>query len=134
MTAPAYQGIAATSVTVGFPISGLPCFNCINNITANDAGISMPLAVMTQGTSVTITVLFEDTSYSGPCSVSYKMKQGSSTIQGGTYTYPSGCTINTFNGVYFNVTVPSSPGPVTLQAAVSAGTIKSGVAQNLTIQ
>ena len=130
----AYAGIAATSVTVGLPVSGLPCFSCISGVVGNDAGISMPLAVISQGTQVTITVLFEDTAYSGPCNVTYHMKQNGAAIQNGNYVFPSGCTANTFEGVYFNVTVPSSPGPMALQAVVTAGTIKTGVVQNLTIQ
>jgi hypothetical protein len=134
LTTATYQGIAATSVTAGVPVSGLPCFNCITNVIATDAGISMPLAVLPGGSPVTITVLFEDTSYSGPCSVTYFFKQNMAVIQKGTYTYPSGCSANSFNGTYFNVTVPPLPGSTLLQAVVVAGSIKSAAVQAVTIQ
>ena len=130
-----FQGIAASSVTVGAQATGLPCFNCVANQTTLNLGLSMPLAVLTQGSAITITVTFENLTYNGPCSVVYSFKQGKTTLKKGSYSYPSGCsTESVYNATYFNTTVPSAPGSTVLQAVVEAGTIKSAVTENLTIQ
>lgn len=130
-----YQGIAATSVTVGAQATGLPCFNCVTNQTSINVGLPMPMAVLTHGNAVTITVTFENTTYTGPCSVTYLFKQGTTVLQRGVYNYPSGCnTTSTYNAAYFNTTVPSGSGATVLQGIVKAGSISSSVTLNVTIQ
>jgi hypothetical protein len=129
-----YQGIAATSATIGAAANGLPCSTCISGESAPYVALPMPLAVVTQNSSVTITVALQDTTYTGPCRVVYNLKQGKTVIQTGSFSVRGGCVANTFNYVYFNETVPAVPGATVLQGVVTAGSIKSSVTVPITIQ
>ncbi len=129
-----YQGIAVTSATIGASVSGLPCSTCIPDESAPYVGLSMPLAVVTQNSSVTITVVLQDTTYTGPCRVSYNLKQGKTVIQSGGFAVRGGCVADTFNFVYFNETVPALAGATVLTGVVTAGSIKSTASVPVTIQ
>src|SRR5579863_9876811 len=122
----AYQGIAATSVTIGAggPNNAMPCLDCVPDTTGS-ATFGDPLYLLGFAgngyTPLDVTLLIEDTAYTGPCTGVYVLVQGGVTILSGKQEIFGGCVAGTDYIFYWSIgfrRVSSAP----------SGELKGGVA------
>jgi hypothetical protein len=122
----AYRGLAATNVSVGIDTAGLPCANCVSGAGTPNLGIPWPVFLVTPGQALTITDLWESTSYTGPCAAELLLKQGSTVVYSTSFAFPGGCTAGELYGVIFQVPAPATTGFTTVIATVHGGPNVSG--------
>ena len=120
-----HNGLEATGITVGFLTPGVPCGDCVAGAGQPNIGLPWPVFTVLQGSTITITVLFESTVYSGPCGAGFQAKQGATTLLTGFFRFPGGCAPNSLYGVIFTAPVPTSPGFTTVTGEVGGGTNRS---------
>src|SRR5579862_6219920 len=120
----AYQGIAATSITVseGGPNNVTPCFNCVPGVTGSVTfGDPRYLEDSNETTGLFAALLIEDTDYTGPCTGVYVLLQGDLVIASGKQEITGGCVAGADYIFYWSLTysrVSSAP----------SGMLKGGVA------
>jgi hypothetical protein len=82
--------------------------------------------LVTPGQALTITDLWESTSYTGPCAAELLLKQGSTVVYSTSFAFPGGCTAGELYGVIFQVPAPATTGFTTVIATVHGGPNVSG--------
>ncbi len=96
-----YQGIAATSVTISFEtFDGVPvppCFDCVPGVTGTVTfGAPYYLLGLPGGHGpLYVTLMIEDTDYTGPCSGVFELLQDSVPAHYATQAIPGGCVAGT---------------------------------------
>jgi hypothetical protein len=131
----AYQGLAATNVTVGIASPGVPCGNCVRNAGQPNIGLPWPVFDIAQGARATITVLFESQLYTGACTAGIILQQNGKPIATGHYPFPGGCLPHYLYAVWFPISILSSPGFTSVIGVVAGGgTNKSGADTLINIQ
>jgi hypothetical protein len=127
--------IGFTNASVGMQVKGFPCMGgttgCADQ-TAGTIALSAPLAVVMRGSKVTYTFEFEDVSYTGPCSLSFALMDGTTKLDSGQYTFPSGCTPNTAYFASFDriLKMNKKMGVGTLRGTLKGGTHTDTIRQN----
>jgi hypothetical protein len=120
-------GLAATNVSVGLETHNLPCVDCVHGAGTPNIGLPFPVFSVSQGAVLTVSDLFEATSYTGPCTAAFVLKQNDSVVAKGSFPITNGCQAGMLYGVSFNVPVPTTTGPTTVIGWVSGSpNIKSG--------
>jgi hypothetical protein len=122
----AYNGLAATNVSVGPETSGLPCGECVPGAGGNSIGLPWPEFLIPAGTTMTISTWFQSTSYTGTCTAAIILKQGNTVIDNAQYPFPGGCNAGYLYGVFFTVPAPATTGYTTVIGSIQGGTNKSG--------
>ncbi|HXM24212.1 MAG TPA: hypothetical protein VN948_23350 [Terriglobales bacterium] len=126
--------IGFTNASVGMQVTGFPCMGgasgCADQIPGTIA-LSAPMAVVMKGSKVTYTFEFEDVSYTGPCSLSFVLMNGTTKLDSGHYKFPSGCKPNTVYFAGFNRILKSNKkmGIGALNGSLKAGTHKDTISQ-----
>ncbi|HTT66316.1 MAG TPA: hypothetical protein VMG35_30905 [Bryobacteraceae bacterium] len=121
-----YAGLAETNVSVGIETPGVPCGNCVRQAGTPNVGLPWPVFAVGSGTPLTVSTMFESTSYTGPCTAGIILKQGATVVAAGTYPFPGGCQAGYVYGVFFNLPAPSTTGFTTVIGTISGGANKSG--------
>ena len=81
-----YLGVAIASVSVAVEETTKPCLTGVSTCAPNVNGglsIAFPRYFLQSGQSNVVTVVLEDTSYAGPCTVDFVIKNSSSTLAWG---------------------------------------------------
>jgi hypothetical protein len=131
----AYHGLSATNVTVGVETPGVPCGNCIRGAGQPNIGLPWPVFAVTQGTSTTMSVWFEDTLYTGVCTTGLLLKNGPQVVSESSYVFPGGCQPGFLYGVFFTVDTTELPtGFTTVIGSIHGGTNESGANTFINIQ
>jgi len=135
-TAPdtSYAGLDETNVTVGLETAGVPCVNCAQGGGTPNVGLPWPIFGVQKGASLTVTTLFESTSFTGPCTAGLIVKQGGKVVATGTYSIQGGCLAGYLYYVYFNIAAPSSAGFTTFIGSISGGANMSGADTFINVQ
>jgi hypothetical protein len=126
--------IGFTNASVGLQVKGFPCMGgttgCADQV-AGTLALPTPMAVIKKGSKVTYTFEFEDVSYTGPCSLSFVLMDGTIKLDSGQYTFPTGCVPNTVYFAAFNRTLKSTKkmGVAALNGSLKAGTHKDTITQ-----
>jgi hypothetical protein len=126
--------IGFTNASAGMQIKGFPCMGgtagCADSV-AGTLALPAPMAVLMKNSKVTYTFEFEDVSYTGPCSLSFVLMDGTTKMDSGNYTFPSGCAPNTVYFAAFNRTLKSTKklGIAALNGSLKAGTHKDTIIQ-----
>lgn len=126
--------IGFTNASAGMQMSGFPCMGgttgCADQV-AGTLALSAPMAVIMRGSKVTYTFEFEDVSYTGPCSLSFTLTDGTTKMDSGQYTFPKGCVPNTVYFAAFNRTLKSNRkmGVAQLNGSLKGGTHKDTIVQ-----
>ena len=126
--------IGFTNASVGMQMKGFPCMGGASGCADQTPGtiaLSSPMAVVMKGSKVTYTFEFEDVSYTGPCSLAFVLKDGTTKLDSGHYKFPSGCTPNTVYFASFNRILKSNKkmGIGVLNGSLKAGTHKDTISQ-----
>jgi len=111
----------------------LPCWNCVTGASVVSLGIAEPLSVVTGGDSMTVTLTWDDLSYSGKAQFAYAIRSTLTAppIQAAALSadiYPSGWWGR------FIITVPSVPGAYFLQGSVTWDGVSANISAPLIIQ
>jgi hypothetical protein len=130
----AYQGLAATNVTVGVETEGVPCANCVSGAGTPNLGIAWPVFLVSPRSALTITHLWESTSYTGPCTAELILKQGATVVYSTSFAFPGGCVAGELYGVSFPVTAPRTTGFTVVIGSVHGGSNVSGADSFINIQ
>jgi len=128
------NGLAATNVSVGIEAAGVPCENCVLHGGTPNVGLPFPIFAVSKGSILTVSTWFQSTSYTGPCTASFVMKQGSSIVASGSYPYPGGCMAGQLYGVFFTVPVPTTTGQTGVIGSVTGGANKSSAVTAINVQ
>jgi len=95
--------VVGTYISTVFYVSGTPCFNCVNGNTQGTYGTGDPLGyVNTQIPRIGILFVYMSVSYSGGCTVTVSLKQGTTTLATG-----SGNVNLSAGGVYSSELAPT---------------------------
>jgi hypothetical protein len=129
-----YAGLNETNVSVGPETEGLPCGECVPGAAGNSIGLPWPLFTIPAGTTMTVSTWFESTSWTGPCTAGYIMKQGNTIVSSNTYPFPGGCNAGYLYGVFFTVPTPATTGFTTVIGTISGGPNKSGADTFINVQ
>jgi hypothetical protein len=127
--------IGFTNASVGMQIKGFPCMGgttgCVDQ-TPGTIALPVPMAVVMRGSKVTYTFEFEDVSYTGPCSLTFALMDGTTKLDSGQYKFPSGCKPNTAYFASFNriLKMDKKMGVGTLKGSLKGGTHTDVVRQN----
>jgi hypothetical protein len=127
-------GVLMTTLSIGESDQPpLPCWNCVNGASVVSLGIAAPMAAVTAGSAMTVTLTWDDLSYAGPAQFAYAIRSTLSTapIQAAALSadiYPSGWWGR------FIITVPSMPGAYLLQGSVTYGSWVTSINTPLIIQ
>ena len=123
-----------TTVTIGASDQPpLPCWDCVTGASVVSLGIAEPLSVVTAGSSMTVTLTWDDLSYTGTAQFAYAIRPSLTAppIQAAALSadiYPSGWWGR------FIITVPSAPGAYFLQGSVTWGGVSAAISAPLIIQ
>jgi hypothetical protein len=129
-------GILITTVSIGASDQPpMPCWNCVTGATVTNLGIAEPLSVVPAGSSMTVTLTWDDLSYSGAAQFAYAIR---STLTA-TPISAAALSADIFPSGWwgrFIVTVPSMPGAYLLQGSVTyaGGTGTTSISVPLIIQ
>jgi hypothetical protein len=129
--------IGPGTLTIGAQISGLPCFGCATfPFGGPNLSIAAPLYVVPRNTPLAVSMEVKDQTYSGPCTLFYEIKEGTTVVASGTRVITGGCTAPSEKLGYWAVTVPSSatPGAAVLSGGVIAGSSTFEMSQPIMIQ
>src|SRR5215467_11414156 len=116
--------IVITSVTAGEtdPNGKVPTLNGVKGAGTNNWDIAIPTGVLVNGRPYTYTLTFQDVGYSGHCSASYKLTQGTGTKK---VTLDQGSIFSTTcaaGDLYLTSApgrvMPDSPGAATLTGTI----------------
>jgi len=127
--------IGFTNASVGMQMPGFPCLGgsagC-SDPTPGTIALPAPLAVAMDGSNVSYTFEFEDVSYTGPCSMSFLLMDGTTKLDSGSYTFPTGCQPNTVYFASFNRTLKPDKkmGVATLKGTLKGGKHTDVIRQN----
>jgi hypothetical protein len=137
-TPPLRPGIIGPStVTIGAQIPGLPCFDC-STFPQGDPNLSIatPLYVVPRNTPLAVSMEVKDQTYTGPCTLFYEIKEGTTVVSSGTRVITGGCTASSGKITYWGVNIPSSttPGAAVLSGGVIAGSSTFEMSQPIMIQ
>jgi hypothetical protein len=124
--ATAYNGLATTNVTVGVDTPGVPCGNCVDGAGTPNIGVPWPQFAYAPGTTLTISDLWEATTYTGECTAQILLKQGGAVVFSTSFAFPGGCAAGGLYGVIFTVPAPATTGFTTIIGNVHGGTNLSG--------
>jgi len=133
----AIPGILPAFITAGNidPNDAVPSINKVPGSAVTNADLAFPLTVLLHGTRYVYSIALQDYSYTGSCTVAYKLTQVKA---GKTVTLDEG-TITTFdsapNDIWLWVAtgkaIPDSPGEATLTGTVTYG--KQSVSTSATV-
>jgi len=92
--------------------------------------------VVLRNTPLAVSMEVEDESYTGPCTLFYEIKQGTTVVASGTHVISGGCTSPSEKITYWDVTIPSAatPGAAVLTGGVIAGSDTFEMGQPILIQ
>jgi len=127
-------GILMTTVSIGQSDQPpLPCWDCVLGASIYDLGIAEPLAVVPQGSSMTVTMTWDNLSYTGVGLFAYAIRSSltAAPIQAAVQSadiFPSGWWGR------FIITVPSTPGAYLLQGSVTYGSAVTSITAPLIIE
>jgi hypothetical protein len=139
-TAPQDGTIVITSITAGEtdPNGKVPTLNGVRGAGTNNWDIAIPTGILVNGRAYTYALTFQDIGYSGQCSASYKLTQGTGvnkvTLDQGSML-STGCAAG-----YLYLTaapgrvMPDAPGAATLTGTVVFGDQKVSVKVPMTIE
>jgi hypothetical protein len=122
--------ITATSTTVGYVATGVPCYTCDPNAGYTIA-IPIPISQWVIGTTADITVQWDDVNYTGACTISYALVQGTTTVASGSSA--DSCLGNSVSYATFTVTIPNVSGPTKVVGTVAYGTAQSSAGARIYI-
>jgi hypothetical protein len=121
-----YLGVAIASVSVAVEETTKPCLTGVSTCAPNVNGglsIAFPRYFLQSGQSNVVTVVVEDTSYAGPCTVDFVIKNSSSTLAWGYG--PASCQPNVDTLFVFPVQLPDPGFPSWAPVSVNVGLILS---------
>ena len=123
-------GVLPTIITAGLadPNGKVPVVNGVPGAGVDNLDIAFPQVVLVHGKSYAYLFATQNTSFSGQCTWSFTLKQGSTTLDSGTLQKNHSCT----PGDYYawdiiGKAVPNSPGYATLTGTVSFGGKKASM-------
>jgi len=118
--------IGFTNANVANQTKGFPCMGgtagCADQ-TPGTIALSAPMAVVLKGSTITYTFELESVSYTGPCSLGFTVTDGTTKLDGGHYTFPSGCKPNTVYFASFDRVLKS---PLKMGVGSISGFLKAG--------
>ena len=125
--------IFITSVTAGEtdPNAKVPTLNGVHGAGTNNWDIAIPTGILVNGRAYTYTISFQDIGYSGNCSASYKLTQGSGankvTLDQGSIFSASCSAGYLYMSMANGRVMPNSPGAALLTGTVVFGNRKVSV-------
>jgi hypothetical protein len=132
--------IVITSITAGEtdPNAKVPTLNGVKGAGTNNWDVAIPTGILVNGRAYTYAISFQDIGYSGSCSASYKLTQGTGaqkvTLDQGSILSTS-CTAGyLYMAAAPGRVMPDSPGAATLTGTVVFGDRKVSVKVPMTIE
>jgi hypothetical protein len=127
--------IGPTTITIGVPEAGLPCYACAppwGNVPT--LSIPTPMFVVPRNQAFMVTMEIQDYTYDGPCSFVYQIKQGTTVVAVGSHS--ASCSAHSVRIPTWNVTIPEATptGPANLSGGVIAGNQTYAMSQPILIQ
>jgi len=120
---PAPSGIIGpTTITIGVPETGLPCYNCAPSwLNALTLSVPTPMFVVPRGQNLMVTMEVQDSTYTGACTFVYQIRQGTNVVADGSHS--ATCSAHSVRIPTFSVTIPlnTPSGPANLSGGVIAG-------------
>ena len=123
-----------TTVTIGdsdYP--PLPCWYCVSGASVTSLGIAEPLSVVTSGSGVTVSMTWDDLSYSGNAQCAFAIRSSltappilAAALAGDIF--PAGWF------AWWKTTVPSVPGTYLLEGSVTWAGKSAAITSTLVIQ
>lgn len=123
-----------TTVTIGNSDQPpLPCWDCVSGASVHSLGIAQPLAVVTGGNSMTVTLTWDDLSYIGRAQFAYAIRTSPTAPPIQAAALPAFISPGGWWG-RFIITVPSVPGAYMLQGSVTWDGFSANITSPLVIQ
>jgi hypothetical protein len=129
-----------TSITAGYidPAGKVPAINGVPGSQVENLDLSFPVAQLVQGVRYVYSVSVQDNTYTGSCTVSYKLTQ----VQSGKTVTLDSANITTFNTSPGNIwiwvatgkPIPNSPGVATLTGTFKCGSNTSSIKTTVVLQ
>jgi len=129
--------IGPTTITIGAPEAGLPCYGCAPSWgTAPSLSIPTPMFAVPRGEALMLTMEIQDSTYAGECTFVYQIKQGTTVVVDGSRAASGGCPLPSVHIPTWNITIPADTptGPAILSGGVKAGNQTFGMYQPILIQ
>jgi hypothetical protein len=127
--------IGPTTITIGVPEAGLPCYNCAPSWgNALTLSIPTPMFVVPRNQVLMVTMEVQDSTYAGACTFVYLIKQGTTVVAAGSHS--ASCSAHSVRIPTFYPTIPESAptGPAILSGGVQAGGQTFAMSQPILIQ
>jgi hypothetical protein len=127
-------GILINTITIGESDQPpMPCWNCVSGATVTNLGIAAPMSVVPGGSSMTVTVTFDNLSYTGTAKFAYAIRSSLTA----TPIQAAALSADVYPGLWwgrFIITVPSMPDGYLLQGSVTYGSAVTSINVPLIIQ
>ena len=129
-------GVLPTVIAAGAidPNGKVPAINGVAGAGVDNLDLAFPQVVLVHGHFYTYAFGTQNTSYSGKCTWSFTLKQGSTTLDSGTLEKNHACTPGSYYAWLLNgKAIPNSPGLATLTGTVSFGGNKASLSVTVRI-
>ncbi len=126
--------IVATVITPTYidPNGKVPVINGVPGAGVINLDLGFPVGVLVHGNSYIYALALTDVSFTGTCTVAYKLQQGTVTLDSNFYNRSHAPGV--YAWVWTGKAIPNSPGLATLTGTVKCGTATASIRTNVLLQ